>query len=251
MRACRAAVSRGDGASPSTCAHQAPGVRGAEGLDDQLRQRAVAAQVVAQAPQRMGAREIVRAVGGDDQERQLVQARRERREQLERGLVGGVDVVEQHDGRALGDHRAQAAADRLEQRRAVLRGPRLAQLGEEQRQVRPQRAAGREPVRRAPQVAPHGGDDRAERRAAAGRDAADQEAVAERLLDEAGLADAGLAGDQQERAAAGPRGGERGPQPRPLAVASDERSHGASVSPAERSPVRPGGRAGPCCRTPP
>jgi hypothetical protein len=57
---------------------------------------------VAQAPQRMRARELVRAVGGDDQERQLAQRRGKGREELERRLVGPLEVIEQDGRRPLG-----------------------------------------------------------------------------------------------------------------------------------------------------
>ena len=118
-------------------------VRGVERGERQLVEHPVAAQVVAQPPQRMRPRQLVGAVAGDDEQRQVGEARRQRGEELERRLVRPLQVVEEHRGRAVGDDRHQPAADRLEQRRAVVGGARVAQLGEQQREMRAQRAAAR------------------------------------------------------------------------------------------------------------
>ena len=44
----------------------------------------------------MGARDLVRAIGAEHEHRQLAQRSGERREQLERGVVRPLQVVEQH-----------------------------------------------------------------------------------------------------------------------------------------------------------
>ena len=74
---------------------QRAGLRLVERLQRELGERAVAPQVVPQPAQRMRAGQLVGAVGGDDQQRQLAQRQRERAEQLDRGVVGPLQVVEQ------------------------------------------------------------------------------------------------------------------------------------------------------------
>ena len=94
-------ASAGEGASGSSSAEQL-GDRGAvERLQGQLLEPAAAAQLVAQPAQPVVARQAVGAVGGDDQDRQLPQRLGQRGEQLERGLVGPLQVVEDEDQRPL------------------------------------------------------------------------------------------------------------------------------------------------------
>jgi hypothetical protein len=195
---------------------QRRGATRAERLDRELPQHAVAAQLVAQPPQRMGARDLVRPVGGEHEDRQLAQRAGQRGQQLECRVVGPLQVVEQHDGGPVGGHLGQAPADRLEQRGAVALFGGAAELGEEQREVAAQR-----PVRR--QRLGHDAHEPAERRcdrpvreAARAGGAAQEVRVRRRdgLLGEARLADAGLAGQQHQRAAATERGGQLGLEPR-------------------------------------
>jgi hypothetical protein len=105
------------------------------------------------------AREAVGAVGAQQHQRQLVERRREAREQLERRLVGPLEVVED-DERGLADL-GQRGADRLEDRRAVARRGLLAELGQQQREVRAERPQPREGAGPEAQVRAQGGDDRA------------------------------------------------------------------------------------------
>ena len=89
----------------------------------QLVELARAAQVVAQAADPVGAREAVGAVGGDHEQRQLTQRLGERGQDLQRRLVGPLQVVEEDDGVALGRDRGERRAQRLEQRRRGRRPP--------------------------------------------------------------------------------------------------------------------------------
>ena len=88
------------------------------------------------------AREPVGAVRAEQHQRQLVELRREAGEQLERRLVGPLEVVE-HDERGLADL-GPRGADRFEDRRAITRRRLLAQLGEQQWEVRAERPQPRE-----------------------------------------------------------------------------------------------------------
>ena len=65
-----------------------------ERLERDLVEDAAAAQVAAQAPQRVFAREFVGAVRGDDQQGGVGEGGREVGEQLQGGRVGPVQVVE-------------------------------------------------------------------------------------------------------------------------------------------------------------
>jgi hypothetical protein len=112
--------------------------------------------------------------------------------------------------------------------------------------MRPQRAASREPSRHGAQEAAQGRDHGlVGRRARAGGTA--QELHVGRgddLLGEARLPGARLAGEQDERAAAVARLGERALEPGPLGFALDERAvaHRRSLRTADRSPDRSAGR---------
>ena len=116
-----------------------------ERAQHELVEPAGAAQVVAQAPHAVVAREPVGAVGGDHEHRQLAERLGERGQQLERRLVGPLQVVEDDERVPLGGDVGERAAHRLEQRRAVGRRGRLAELGQQQRELR--RAAGPQPSR--------------------------------------------------------------------------------------------------------
>jgi hypothetical protein len=95
-----------------------------------------AAQVVAQPPDPVIAREPVGAVGRDRQHRQLAERLGERRQQLERRLVGPLEVVEHEERTALGSDVRQGAPDRLAQRRAIRRRCGIPELGEQARELR-------------------------------------------------------------------------------------------------------------------
>ena len=118
--ALRAVVHRSGQRRRRPAAEHARGELGARRLVERrhhdLAQQPAAAQVGAQAPQRMAAADLVRAVGGDDQQREVAQRRRERGEQFEGRAVGPLQVVEQHER---GRERAERAADRLEHRGAI------------------------------------------------------------------------------------------------------------------------------------
>ena len=124
-----------------------------------------AAQLVAQAAQRVVAREAVGAVAGDGQHRNVD----ERREQLERRVVGPLQVVEEQEQRARGREVGEGAADGLRDGGGIAGRRGLAQLGQQQREVRAQRAAVREAVGNAAQVRPQRRDDRRVRRGAGAR----------------------------------------------------------------------------------
>ena len=138
----RCEASRGEGASPSTCSASAAVPSAVSGSSVSSSQAAAAAQLVAQPSQPVRARDLVRAVGGDDEQRQLAQRRGERGEQLERWrrrTTGG--------RRAGSPPGASSTADASPQRMASnsvarsLSSRRLAELGQQQREVRAKRAA--------------------------------------------------------------------------------------------------------------
>ena len=104
-----------------------------------------AAELGAQAAQGVPARQLVGAVGGDHEHRQLGQGARERREHVERGLVGPVQVVE-HDRAPGRDAAIVASAQRkasTSDARSPPRRPRRARGGRSARW----RAAARSPSR--------------------------------------------------------------------------------------------------------
>ena len=94
MRSWIARASGGEGGSPSAAASSAARLLERQRAQHQLVEPAGAAQVVAQAPDAVVAREPVGAVGGDHQHRQLAERLGERGQQLERRLVGPLQVVE-------------------------------------------------------------------------------------------------------------------------------------------------------------
>ena len=204
-------------ASPSSRSGSRRACR-AQRLERQLAQQAVAAQVVAQPPQLMRARDLVGPVGGDHEHRQLAQRGGERGEQLERGVVGPLQVVEEHRGRRSA---ATAASPQRIASNSVGRSLSrigVAELGEQQREVRAQGAAARQPVRHGAQELAQGGGHRLVGRRAG--PAAPRRKLhvgaSDDLLGEARLADARLAGQQDQRAAAVACLGEHAPRARPL-----------------------------------
>ncbi len=216
-----------------------PGLGLVERLQRQLGERAIAAQIVPQAVQGMRPVQLVGAVGGDDEQRQFAQRERQRAKQLDRGVVGPLQVVEQHRRRPFGGERGEPAADRLHERGAVAARARLAQLRQQHGEMTAQRAAAVEPARGGPQELAERPDDRPVGRAV-GRGRTADEAHAERLVRQPRLSDARLAGDEQQPAAPVLGILERGAEPRCFRLAADQ--HAASLRPAqtgsERGPVR-------------
>ena len=175
----------------------------------------------------MRARDLVGAIGAHDKDRELAQRIGERAEQLESGVVGPLQVVEQdHRGRT-GRDRRQRAAQRLEQRGAVALRDRGPELGQQQGEMALQRAARGQRPRRSTQVAAQRAQHRAigQRRRRARR-AAQRQRLARRrdLLGQARLADPGLAGQQHQRALS------------PSAAATASSSHARSASRPMRTP---------------
>ena len=206
----------GAGCAREHARHSAAVPAESERRQRELVEVARAAQVVAQPAQAVAAREPVGAVGGDDQHPARGDRLAERREHLERGLVGPLQVVEQHERVA---EPGEGAVQRLEQRRAVGLGGRLAELREQPREVAAQRPAGVEAARLRVQVRAQGGDERPVRRRAALRGGAAQDRDGGVLRERGGehrLADPGLAGHQHDAAAA--RRGRREPLLQPLAA---------------------------------
>ena len=217
---------------------QLGGLAEVERRERELVQPAAAAQLVAQPAQRVVARQAVGAVGAQQHQRQLVERRREAREQLERRLVGPLQVVE-HDERGLAEL-GERGADRLEDRRAVARRGLLAELGEQQREVRAERPQPREGAGPEAQVRAQGGDDRAVGGDGAGARRAAQHEHARGgagLVGEARLADAGLAGEEQQRARAAARALDGLAQLGELGVAAEERGSHSGLA-RDRAPGR-------------
>jgi hypothetical protein len=107
---------------------QRRGVVEVERRQHQLVEAPATAQLVAQPAQQVVAGEPVGAVGAEHQHRQLLERRREAGQQLERRLVGPLQVVEHHERGAWGADRGERAADGLEERRPVAGLGRPAQL---------------------------------------------------------------------------------------------------------------------------
>ncbi len=195
-----------------------------------LLEPACAAQIVAQAAQAVAARQPVGAVAADDQQPARGDRLRERRQHLQRGLVGPLQVVEQHERVAEARERA---AQRLEQRRAVGLRRRLAELGQQPREVGPQRPAGVQALRVRVQVRAQGRDERPVRGRAALRGGAAQDGGVRapgQLGGEPGLARAGLAGEQHDRAVAVARGAQQRLEPLELRPPADQLArHRASL----------------------
>jgi hypothetical protein len=231
------------GGSAEHLRRQLAGLAGSERRERQLVEAAVAAQLVAKAPQRVIPRQAVAAVRGDHQERQPLDRRGEPGEQLEGGVVGPLEVVEDEERRAVVGDLRERASHRLEQRGPVTGRRGAAELGQDQREVRAQRAQAGEAVRAELQVGPQRGGDRAVRRRGplAGAAAQDQAArVLGQLVGEARLAHPRLAREQEDGAAPEPRPLHRAREPLALGRPADERAaieHRRSVGAA-------GGRGG-------
>ena len=231
--------------------HQLLGRVGAAAVDDQRAQVVVlqAAEVEARAEARelaedgldLGPAPRPRLVmGGDHEHARLAQRAGEEGEQQQRRQVGGVQVVEEHDQRLARRRVAQEDRDGVEEGEAGLLGLEVARLGQVEALAKLGRELGH-PARAGAElrtqgvvvaVGGEGAHDlhpRPERGRAAAVPAArprDAMAVARGALTQRGgqarLADAGLAREQDEAAAAGRRLLERGVQIGQLPRASEK-----------------------------
>ena len=199
--------------------------------------RARAPDAVGKPAHALGRRELVRAVGREQQNPPVVEVVREEDDEIERRRVGPVQILEheQHGrgGRALGEQRERLLEHpQLRARGPLIDLPKLSERaqGLDERLVGQLRA---DEIDRAPE------EDLEPCVAGAARE----------LGREPGLADARLSGDEDGRAAARPRRVERALELPELACASDERRSGASLhaasippplkAPATRRYVRP------------
>jgi hypothetical protein len=110
-----------------------------ERLHRDLVQPAVTPQLGPQPPDRMPARHVIAPVRRDQQHRLPIKSARERGQEVERRVVGPLQVVEEHGHGLAGGRERQHRPDRLEQRPPVARRRRLAELGQQHREMRPQR----------------------------------------------------------------------------------------------------------------
>ena len=238
--------------SVSACerAHQLLGGVGAAAVDDQRAQVVVleAAEVEAQPEARQLAEDGLDlgpaprpglVMGGDDEHARLAQRPGQEGEQQQRRQVGGVEVVEEHDERLARRGVAQEDGDGVEEREAGLLGLEVAGLG----QVEALAQLGRElghPARPGAELGAQRSSSRSaatarttcthgqkagapppsQPRAHATRWPSAAGALAERR-GQARLADAGLAGEQDQAAVAGRRLLERGVQVGQLARAPE------------------------------
>jgi hypothetical protein len=117
-----------------------------------------APELVPEATQHVIARKAVGPVRRHYEERQLRQRLGETREEVERRLVGPLEIVEHEEGVLVFSDAREGGIDRLEQRRPVARGRGLSKLRKDQRQVGPQWPEVGEAVRVRPQVRAQGRD---------------------------------------------------------------------------------------------
>ena len=176
--------------------------------------------------QGMAAVQLVGTVGGEEQDALLAGVAHEEGQEVARGTVGPVDVLEDEHERLRLGQAPQQREQQLED--ASLRGRRLrgggVELGKQRREAD---RAGAQLVGAQP---PQGADDRregqlavAEVDAVAGEEASAPGAGAgTELRDQAGLADARLAGDERDRGPAIGRALERRAEARELALAPHE-----------------------------
>ena len=188
------------------------------------------------------------AVGPDDQDAGAAQAAGDEREQAQRRAIGDVQIVEHQQQRRARGGRAQEAPDGVVEREAGgLRGGAGgvggqagepgAQLGEQRRQRgRPGAQRGGQPGRlllldqRAQHLYPGPVGGRAlGLPAAPPQDAHVGGGAGGQLVGQAGLADPGLADQQEEASVAGARVGERALQRPQLRVAAQQRRHRRSL----------------------
>src|SRR4030095_15535859 len=97
-----------------------------------LQRPAGAAQLAAQAPDRVAPRQLVAAEGPQDPQGLGGQGRGQGGQQLQGGVVGPLEVVEEQRRRAAGRDRGQGQADGLEQGGPVALGGRRAEAPRQQ-----------------------------------------------------------------------------------------------------------------------
>jgi hypothetical protein len=181
---------------------QGGGGLGPERLDRDLPQVARAAQLAAHPPDRVPPGQLVAPERPQDQQWLLVDRTGQRGQQLEGGVVGPLQVVQEQRRRLPRRDRRQRQADGLEQRRAVAMGRGSAELREQQRQVRGERPLDELPAARRAPARPQQLDDRPVRGGASLHPEAlqDVETGADQHPSrQGGLADPGLAGEQDQR----------------------------------------------------
>ena len=195
----------GEGVSPRIPASSSPVSAERQRGERELFQAPVAAQLVAQMSQRVVARQAVGPVAGDDEDAQLAERLGERGEQLERRVVGPVQVVEQQQHGLLAREVGERAPHGFGHRRRVAGRRRVAELGEQQREVRAQRAEAVERGRVGPQARPQRGHHRRVRRRRAAAGAAREHECSRTGGQRGGeprLSHSRLTGQQHERARA-------------------------------------------------
>ena len=194
---------------------------------------------------------------GDDEDRAFADDPGEVGQQVERGAVRPLEVFDHEHERSLAGDPLERVEDRLEQLRPGT-APRIEtmgigsgrpiEFGDEPRQAAPagSEQRGQLPRRDATDELAQRGDERRERESAvadaqarAGQDtgAAGPRATGE-LLDEAGLADAGLAADEDDRRCAGDGPGEARLEPLELHGPTDECGCRSSIDHAPIIPAR-------------
>jgi len=146
-------------------------------------------------------------------------------QQLQGGVVGPLEVVQEQRRRSPGRDRGQGQADGLEQGGAVALDGGRAELGQQQGQVRGQRPLDQPAAPRRAQVGTEHLDDGTERGGAPlGPDPLErlEAGAGQHPPGQAGLADPGLAGQQDQRPTTGERLGRPRLQPRLLALPANE-----------------------------
>ena len=224
------------------------GLRFVERLQRDLLERAVAPQVVPQPVQRVRAVQLVGAVGGDDQQRQLAQRQRERRRAARswpRRTTAGRRAAAPRAARRRASRARSGSPPRAWPGRCS-RAPRRARGGAR----RGGRAAARSGPGRRGRRAGTRGTPRppgrtGSRRAWPRRGRAACAAFTQRRVGEPGLPDPGLAGHEQQAAAAGRGFVERG------SAAAPVRARGRSARGRFYARLRPEASGARCGRRPP
>ena len=223
------------------------GLVGPEGPDRQLGEPPPPAQLVAQAAHRVVARQPVGAVRAEHERRHVRERLRDPRHQLEGGVVAPVQVVEHQQQRAVGGRGAStprtasaSAGGWGSAGGGPSSGSTIARWSRSRR-PRPRRrgrcAAGRAAPARAGRTATR------PRRPPAPQDG--QAGPGREVVGEPGLADAGLAGEQDHAARAAARALEGLVEPPLLGVAADQGgagAHGGEPSPPAAADATAGGR---------
>jgi hypothetical protein len=191
----------------------------------QLAEAAQPAEVGAHATHRMAARDLVAAIGAEQEQRLALERPGQRGQQLQGRVVGPVQIIEEDNGgRAPGD-RGKGPAQRLEEGRAVALRGRRPKLGEQAGEVAGERGADQQRGLIAQPGAQRGGDRAIRDGTLNDRLATEDVEVSggERFIDEPRLADARLARQQQQAALTIVERGQRRRQHAQFAFAPHER----------------------------